>query len=980
MTQTAQTLVGRDGEVEVLERLLDAARAGEPRFVAVSGEPGIGKSSVLAELARRARDAGCLVLEGRATELERELPFGPVVDALDAHLDALDARSFDRLAVDVLAELTAVFPSLRTLTPDAAPLTTAAERFRAHRAVRDVVERLAGAQPVVLLLDDLHWSDGASLELVAHLLRRPPEAAVLVALSYRAGQAPKELHRALAGAAAPVEELALGPLAVEDAERLLAEEPRGGGGAEARVAGGDGATGDGRRPGAGRAAELHRASGGNPFYLLQLARRGAQDPSAPPPAVAAAIAEELDGLAPRVRAFAQAAAVAGDPFDLEVAVATAATPEAEALDALDELLARDMVRATEVPRRFRFRHPLVRTAIYASCTAGRRIVMHERAGAALAARGAPAPARAHHVEQAARHGDTAAVDVLREAGLAVASRAPASAARWFDAAVRILPASAPAHERIGLLAGLASTRSATGRFEDARDALDEAAGLMDAGAARAPLVSACAVIELLLGRREESRGRLLAELDALPHDDAAAAARLTMDLSLTEFYATDYEASRQWAARALETARTTADRPLLAGALSMLALAESSTGPASDATAHCDEAAALVDAMPDGELVATMDGVAHLCGAEYCVDRFEAAERHARRGLELARTSGRGELFPGMSQSLAGALFSTGRLADAQLVLDEVVEAARLTDNAITLSWGLLNRAYVAVARGQVDLALREAEEAVALTRGMERGVMAAWAGGVHGAALVEAGEPERAAATLVRSGGGEALPLIPGGFRANFLEILTQAWLGCDRREEAGRAAEAAQERAARFGLRLAGAVAERAAAAVAFQYGDAAEAAERALASAEGCDAVGARMESAISRTLAGRALLKAGRTGDAVTELERAAADLEACGARRHRDRAERELRRLGRGVHRRTRRGNLDDRGVASLTGRELEIARLVVDRRTNPEIAAELFLSIKTVETHLRNIFRKLGADSRVEVARIVERAEAAGAP
>src|SRR6185295_5295355 len=104
-----------------------------------------------------------------------------------------------------------------------------------------------------------------------------------------------------------------------------------------------------------------------------------------------------------------------------------------------------------------------------------------------------------------------------------------------------------------------------------------------------------------------------------------------------------------------------------------------------------------------------------------------------------------------------------------------------------------------------------------------------------------------------------------------------------------------------------------------------------------------------------------------------LEQAVAELDRCAAARHRDEAQQELRRLGRRIHRRTRPGDRDQTGVASLTARELEIARLIVDRRTNGEIAGELFLSKKTVETHIRNIFRKLDVSSRVDIARAVER-------
>ncbi len=127
-------------------------------------------------------------------------------------------------------------------------------------------------------------------------------------------------------------------------------------------------------------------------------------------------------------------------------------------------------------------------------------------------------------------------------------------------------------------------------------------------------------------------------------------------------------------------------------------------------------------------------------------------------------------------------------------------------------------------------------------------------------------------------------------------------------------------------------------------------------------------------MSRMLLGRALMATGDTAGAAFELERAAADFEAYGSTRHRDMAEQHLRRLGHHVSRRSAPGKAQGEGLGALSERELEVGRLVVQRRTNPEIAADLFLSLKTVETHMRNIFRKLGVSSRVEVARVIERA------
>jgi DNA-binding NarL/FixJ family response regulator len=176
---------------------------------------------------------------------------------------------------------------------------------------------------------------------------------------------------------------------------------------------------------------------------------------------------------------------------------------------------------------------------------------------------------------------------------------------------------------------------------------------------------------------------------------------------------------------------------------------------------------------------------------------------------------------------------------------------------------------------------------------------------------------------------------------------------------------------------LPLAAAWADRAAAAVALHAGDAARAAERALASAIAADRVGAPIEAALSRTLAGRALAQTGQRDRAIAELQLAAAALDACGALQYGRAAERELGILGHRPHRRSRPGKTGRPGIESLTERERQVARLVVDRKTNQEIAAELFLSQKTVETHLSNIFNKIGVTSRVALARAVERVDRA---
>src|SRR3954469_22428765 len=211
----AAHLVGRASELGSVDRLLSQVGGGRSASLELVGEPGIGKTRLLAELAARADARGYLVLSGRAGELELDLPFWVFVDALDEYLHGLDPPRLNALDDDVRAELATVFPSLAGL---ATGRKTAIqhERYRSHRAVSVLLERLAQTQPVVLVLDDLHWADPASIELLGALLHRPPAAQVLLAVAVRPRQMGERLAAAVerahrAGTLTRVELSALSP-------------------------------------------------------------------------------------------------------------------------------------------------------------------------------------------------------------------------------------------------------------------------------------------------------------------------------------------------------------------------------------------------------------------------------------------------------------------------------------------------------------------------------------------------------------------------------------------------------------------------------------------------------------------------------------------------------------------------------------------------------------------------------------------------
>jgi DNA-binding NarL/FixJ family response regulator len=967
MALSHERLVGRTGELDALDQVLGELDRGRSSAVELVGEPGIGKTRLLRELARRAELRGQLVLSGSASELERDLPFSVLVDALDEYVEGLDPRRLAGLSDDVRGELAHVLPSLAELAGER-QLALQDERYRSHRAVRSLLERLAETSPLVLMLDDLHWADSASVELLGALLRRPPAAPVLLALARRPRHLPERLSAALERAhrAGELAVFELGALTPDEAGELLGET-----------------VGLADRP------VLYEESGGNPFYLEQLARSlgfaGPADRAAEvsvtgmgvPSAVAASLSQELASLSPGGRRVLEGAAVAGDPFEPELAAAAAAISEAEAMDAIDELLRRDLVRNTDVPRRFRFRHPLVRRAVYEATLGGWRLGAHERCARALAAYGAPAAARAHHVQLSARVGDVEAVAVLRDAGEETARLAPASAAHWFAEALRLLPPVASPEERIDLLVARSAALTAAGRFTDSHSALLDALATVpdDSHALRARLARACAGVESNLGRQNQAGDRLARALEALPDQGSPEAVALMLELVVNALWRTRHEEMHEAAERAVNAARRLGDAPLTAAALAELALADSIMGAADRAEANRSEAAAVVDSLSDRELARHLEAAAWLAGVELYLDRYAEGEVHANRALALARATGRGDLFLLLAATLGGLLRQRGKLVEASELLDGGIEAARLLGNTHALVWTLMGRSSAALRSGDVELALAAAQESFDLSQNADSSFHAAEAAADLAAALLETGQAEAAAEILLASAGGDDLVLIGGSPRARFLEVLTRCQLALGRHAEARRSAAAAHAWASAVQLPMAAAWADRASATVELQTGDPVAAARHALASAAAADQAGAPIEAALSRVLAGVALAQTAERDRAVTELERAARDFEECGALPYRDAAEQALGKLGHRIHRRTRPGQAGAAGIESLTERELQVARLVVERMTNPQIAAKLFLSHKTVQSHLRTIFRKMNVSSRVELARAVERAE-----
>ena len=524
---------------------------------------------------------------------------------------------------------------------------------------------------------------------------------------------------------------------------------------------------------------------------------------------------------------------------------------------------------------------------------------------------------------------------------------------------------------------LASALRAVGELDQCRSTLVDAIDLLPVGASesRVELTALCAATEHWLGRHKEAHLRLMRAWNDLPDRSTAAAAVLEIELAVDGLYELDFQQTAEMGHQALTTARALGDRALIAAAASAFCLGETVAGRIDHARERLEEARAEVDQLTDDELAPRLEALYYLGWAETYLERYADGIGRFERGLGIARATGEGRLLIPMMLGKNYALEMTGRLGEGLECCEAALEAARLSASPHELYRALFELGWTLYFSGDLDGAIAAFEESLRVDRRLAGGTIPNGGGGPGwglGVAWFEAGDVERGRGILLELAGEEVARTMPVE-RCFDWESLTAVELAVGNSEAAAAYALRAEEDAAQLGLQLPAALASRARAAVLLAGGHAGLAAAKAAKSVEAAEAIGAQLHVALSRNLQGRALAAAGDRQDAIAVLRRAERELDECGSLRVRDETRRELRRLG---ARAETRGSVSDgdSGLASLTKREFEIATLATDRKTNREIAAELFLSGKTVESHMRHIFQKLGVSSRVEVARAIEHA------
>ncbi len=922
MREGAAQLLGRRAECDVLDRLLEAVRAGESRALVVRGEPGVGKTALLEYLARRAPAAGCRVARVVGVQSEMELAFAGLHQLLAPMLDRLD-----RLPGPQRDALRTAFGMSAGRAPD---------RFLVGLAVLGLLSEVAAARPLVCLVDDEQWLDHASAQILAFVARRLGVEAVGLVFGARVPS----------GDLAGLPELVVGGLREDDARALLGSMLTGP--MDERVR-----------------DQIVAETRGNPLALLELPRGltaaelaggfGLPDALSLPRRIEESFRRRVEALPAQTRLLLLLLAAAeptGDPVLLWRAAgqlgigAEAAGPAAEA-------------GLAEFGARVRFRHPLVRSAAYRSATLEERQQLHR----ALAKATDPAidpDRRAWHRAHAAPGPDEdVAAELERSADRVQTRGGLAAAAAFLERATVLTPNPA---QRAGRALAAAQAKAQAGGSGAALDllAMAEAGPLSELQHARVDL--ARAQLAFATSRGSDAVPLLLQAAKQLEPIDAGLARATYLDAMIAANFA---------------------------GRLA---------GPGADVLA----VARAVSAAPPqlrapGASDLLLDGL-----ATHYNEGYAAGVPILRRAL-LAFGGGMpaDQELRWLSLAFAAAIhiWDDDR---AEVLSKQYVERARKIGALIELPLALSRRVYVLLFAGELTAAGSLIQEVQAATEATGNnftpyaamGLAALRGDEMEASALIEAtlkdvpsrGEglgitaAERANAVL-NNGLGRYQQALTAAQRAtvNDRELGFSNWALAELIEAAARTAMT--QTAADAYRRLA-----EVTGASGTDWALGVQARSHALLS-EGEEAEGlyrqaiarlgrtrARTELARAHLLYGEWLRRERRRTDAREQLRTAHRMLEAMGMEAFAERARTELRATGETARTRTTATTVE------LTAREAQIARLARDGLSNPEIGARLFLSPRTVQSHLRNIFTKLGISSRGQLYRVLPNGRAAVPP
>ncbi|WP_242910501.1 AAA family ATPase [Actinomadura terrae] len=916
-------LRGRGEQRAAIARLVAGAREGRGGALVLRGEAGIGKTALLDEAAADPHGPhGLRVLRATGVEAEAALPFAGLQMLLRPVLPEVDALPD--------AQARALRAALGLADPGGAD---GADRFLTGLAVLTLLAELAAARPVLCLVDDAHWLDPASADALAFTARRLGTEAVALVFAARDGFAAPGLP-----------ELALAGLDRADAAALLADHAP------------------------DLAADVRdrvvEEAAGNPLALLELpaglsaGERAGR--AAPPPAlpltgrVRAAFGARIEELPERARLVLSIAAAEGTG-ELATVLRAARTLGAGPAD-LDAAERAGLLRVTT--GRVAFRHPLVRAAAYQRMPLTTRLAVHGAlAGASEGARRA-----LHRAAAAPEPDEDVAAELERSADGAGGRGAPAAAASLYEHAARLSPAAGDRTRRLVRAAQSAITGGRTDRAAALTDQALRAGGPPPGARRRAELAMVRATVDVERGT-PAGAARYLAD-SAVPvaaEDPDLALTLLVMAAGNAWSAGEDGEVRRAAAlaaelgAAAVGTCVTLASGHTASVAAALVGLGRAAAGDAGDAGSGVPllrQVVADARADPPGSLIARLLvlAVARLTGDDRAAGELAAAEAaHVRRhGLAGA--------LPATLQALAQTQADAGLHRDAAATLDEARRFARETGQRHREGRLAAVAARIAAIEGDRERCRELAAEAAA--------------------AVAEADAAGACALGLLHLGLGrheEALRVLAGAATGPARRTAAVVFAAADLSEAAARAGDLARAEDARAHFTAwADAADQPWASAVALRCRALLDPSDATFEAATRLHERGGRpFEQARTALLHGEWLRRERRRSDARAPLRAALATFERLGAAPWADRARAELRATGETAPGGRATGGPETGGdpLARLTPQELQIVRLAASGAGNRDIAAQLFLSHRTVEYHLYKAYPKLGVTSRTELHR-----------